>query len=363
MGRSLNVDELLDGFLAATGAYGVRFGLVAADSVPIWGARGLDGRMPESPMCPSGRLRIGSITKTFTSAMTLRLIGAGRMTLDDPLARWMERYPNAGGITVGHLLSHTSGTADPIFDDFAGYLGTLLADVGRHFSTREVVEYASLLAPAAAPGEAYRYSNTNFHLLGAIVEREMSASYAECLAELATSIDIAHTSFDLDRPADLAHGWFDLDAYVDGSLGDRGAARARDLDVLDLDNTALISLAYAAGGITSSLDDLLRWGRALYCGDVLAPPERGALLASPASDDADIGGWAGYGVFGIGAPAVSGSWEMYGHVGNIVGSTAALFAWPTREIVVAIHANIQEVGAPALVDLARQLRAAVLDES
>src|SRR5690606_19103672 len=130
-----------------------------------------------------------------------------------------------GGITVGHLLSHTSGTADPIFDDFAGYLGTLLADVGRHFSTREVVEYASLLAPAAAPGEAYRYSNTNFHLLGAIVEREMSASYAECLAELATSIDIAHTSFDLDRPADLAHGWFDLDAYVDGSLGDRGAAR------------------------------------------------------------------------------------------------------------------------------------------
>lgn len=349
--------ELLAAFAGSTGAFGVRAGLQIGRSPSRFAAYGLDDRSPECAMGTKGRFRIGSVTKTFTSALVLGLVGDGRLGLDDGLSTWLPDYPQADDISVRQLLIHTAGTADPIFDDFDSYLTVLLTDTGRRFATDEVVAFAAALAPFAEPGSTYRYSNTDFHLLAAVVERVTSTPYEACLDALAGSCGLTATSMIVERPSDLAHGWFDL-----GSFSDPLAEPHRDLDVLDLDNTALLSLASAAGGATSDLDDLLRWGRSLYLGDALDAPERAALLASPTCADTEIGGTSGFGLYGFGDADLDGNWPAYGHIGNIVGSSTALIAWPRHDAVAVIHANIQEISAPDLVALATDLMSSALDE-
>jgi len=117
----------------------------------------------------------------------------------------------------------------------------------------------------------------------------------------------------------------------------------------------LITTAYAAGGMTSALEDLVAWGDALYLGDALSAPMRDRLLASPAVEDPDSGRWHGFGVVGYGKRSPDGSWPAYGHAGNIVGSSAFVASFPGSRTTVAIHANIQEVSTEAFIDLAFDL--------
>ncbi len=351
------IDDKLAGFATSTSAYGVRASVQIGTTPAFFASHGLDARSPASTMEPPGRFRIGSVTKTFTAAMVLGLVGDGHLGLDDRLATWLPEYPRAADISVRQLLVHTAGTADPILDDFDAYLTLLLTDPARCFSTDEVVSLAAGLPPVAEPGDAYRYSNTDFHLLGAIVEQISSKGIGSCLQSVADSSGLLRTAIIMDRPPDLAHGWFGL-----GSSEDPHDAPQRDIDVLDIDNTALLSLAHAAGGATSDLADLVQWGRALYLGDVLDARERAVLLRSPTHPDAEMAATAGLGVYGFGESDGTGCWDAYGHTGNIVGSTTALFAWPRHDAVVAVHANIQEISGGHLFALATDLLRVCLDD-
>jgi hypothetical protein len=137
------------------------------------------------------------------------------------------------------------------------------------------------------------------------------------------------------------HGWFDLDA-----IGNAGPSSARELDVRDFPNAALISTAFAAGGMTSTLADLLAWAEALYLGEWLSPAMRALLFKSTAVADLD-GVGRGLGVVGYGEQAADGSWSAYGHAGNIVGSSTFIAAFPGSGTTVALHANVQEVARSA----------------
>jgi CubicO group peptidase (beta-lactamase class C family) len=158
------------------------------------------------------------------------------------------------------------------------------------------------------------------------------------------------TGYDVAIPADLKHGWFDFESF-----NSPDAAPTRDVDVLDFPNEALITTTYTAGGMTSSLADLLSWGAALYSGAALSPAMRDLLLASPCVEDPETGRWHGFGVVGYGTRSADGSWPAYGHAGNIVGSSAFVASFPGSRTTVAVHANVQDTSTETFIALAFEL--------
>ncbi|MDQ4085414.1 MAG: beta-lactamase family protein [Actinomycetota bacterium] len=130
-----------------------------------------------------GRFRAGSITKTFVATVALQLVGEGRLRLDDTVEAWLPgAVPDGHRITVRHLLGHTSGLYD--------YLDTLpgprepefLDNRWRSWTTAELVERAVSHPPTfEPPGSAFAYSNTNYLLLGRIVEQVTGRTYAEVI--------------------------------------------------------------------------------------------------------------------------------------------------------------------------------------
>ncbi|MEP6625100.1 MAG: serine hydrolase domain-containing protein [Acidimicrobiia bacterium] len=339
-----SIRETLHSWREALGAPGAAIAVRCPGQPDRIATGGCDG----STAMPSDRLvRIASLTKTFTSALVLDLVGRGELALADPAGRWVPGYPNASEITVRSLLDHTAGTADPIFDAYADYLELLLSDLGRSYAPAEVVDLAARRPAHHRPATEYRYSNTDYALLGCILESIIGDPFATIVHDRITRpLGLNDTGFGLAVPAELAHGWFDL-----GSDGTPGPHLNRNLDIVDFPNEALLSLAYAAGGMTSSLTDLLTWAQALYLGDFLTQPMRAALLESPTHPDPE-GGRHGLGVFAYGTAPPSDRPIAYGHTGNIVGSSTFVAAFPRTATVVAVHANVLEVPAPALVRLA-----------
>ena len=133
------------------------------------------------PVPVHGRFRVGSITKTFVATVVLQLVGEGRLRLDDPVERWLPGVvPDGHRITVRQLLNHTSG--------FYDYLHTLpmppaqefLDNRWRTWTAAELVQRAVAHPPTfEPPGSAYAYSNTNYLLLGQIVEKVTGRSYGK----------------------------------------------------------------------------------------------------------------------------------------------------------------------------------------
>jgi D-alanyl-D-alanine carboxypeptidase len=137
------------------------------------------GRTQAVPI--GGRFRAGSITKTFVAVVALQLVAEGRLRLDDPVAAWLPGVvPDGQRITVRELLNHTSGIYD--------YLRTLqlppapefLNNRWRTWTASELIERAIANPPTSElPGSAYAYSNTNYLLLGQIIQKVTGRSYRE----------------------------------------------------------------------------------------------------------------------------------------------------------------------------------------
>jgi D-alanyl-D-alanine carboxypeptidase len=340
---------LVDELRRRTGAPGARVAVGVRGTVVDGAATGFDDPSSGVPLGGDGSFRVGSVTKTFTAALVLGLCSTGAIALADPVAQWVPEFPGAGNITVEDLLGHVAGLGDPILDAFEEYVGLLLADLERDHTPAELLSFDASSPPVAAPGDRYRYTNTEFHLLGALIERVTGTDFAGALeAAVTVPLGLDHTRYSTGSICDLAAAWCDI-----GSDGSLDASRVRDLDASKLPNVALVSLAFSAGGITSNLADLVRWGDALYHGDALAAPMRDLMLASPVHPDPENGGVAGLGIFGFGAPDTDGRFEAYGHCGNIVGSSCVLAAFPRTRVTVVAHANVLEVPAALLVDLAR----------
>lgn len=127
---------------------------------------------------PEVRYRIGSITKSYTATMVLQLIEAGRLTLDDTLARYFPDIPGAGAITIEQLLRHRSGihnfTEDPRF----------LAAVTTPTTRARLLALLAGYDADFAPGERFAYSNSNYLLLGFLVEDLTGLTYAAALDSL-----------------------------------------------------------------------------------------------------------------------------------------------------------------------------------
>ena len=213
-------------------------------------AAGRGSLRPRRAARPSDRFRAGSITKSLVATVVLQLAGEGRLGLDDPAERWLPGLLPAGdAITLRQLLSHTSGlaeyTSDPrVNEPFA-------QDRAFRWRPRALAEIAATLPPTAAPGAEWSYANTNYLLLGLIVEQVTGQPLRRVLRNrILTPLRLKATSF----PDGPRIGGRHLHGFIpeDGRL---------------LDVTAYSpSSVWAAGALVSTTRDIATFYRALLGG-------------------------------------------------------------------------------------------------
>lgn len=162
-------------------------------------------------MHPDMHMRIGSVTKTMTATATLQLIDEAALPLEDTLASLLPKrstFPSAEAVTVRHLLSMRSGTFDLLDDE--SVFGQIMSDPGREWTPDEMVSASAAHDAEFAPGANFNYSNTNYILLGLIVEHLTKRPVAEELDQrLFTPLGMAETSLPSrpDPPAPYARGY------------------------------------------------------------------------------------------------------------------------------------------------------------
>jgi D-alanyl-D-alanine carboxypeptidase len=230
-----------------------------------------------------GRFRAGSITKTFLATVVLQLVSEGRLRLDDPVEAWLPGVvPGGQRITVRQLLNHTSGLYD--------YLRTLpmppsqefLDNRWRTWTAAELVHRALINPPMfEPPGSAYSYSNTNYALLGQVIEQVTGRPYGEEIERRVIrtlglrGTEVPGTSPWIHRP--YPHGYVPAQQNGDTSL---------------LDYTEMNPSVMGAGGeMISTTTDLNRFFAALL---------DGRLLPRHLLDDMRTPGIAGGKKYGLG---------------------------------------------------------------
>lgn len=296
---------------------------------------------------PTDRFRAGSITKTVIATVVLQLVAEHRLELDDPVTRHLPAdaaaalrrsgpdrpgygRPRPDGpehhrpVTVRQLLGHTSGlfsyTDDSAF--FGRVFGAGFAAHRYERHTAGTLLRTALAHPAyAPPGSGYRYSNTDYLLLGMVIRQVTGRSYAaEARHRVITPLRLTGTSFPGVRTTLPApHGR----AYSPSGPGrDDGVA-----DVTDLNPSA----AGAAGELVSTLPDLNRFFAALLGGALLPPAQLRAMRDTTAS-----GGRYGLGLFPVRLPCRRTVW---GHNGEINGSYVQTLATADGRRVVSYRVN------------------------
>ncbi|ESQ74395.1 serine hydrolase [Asticcacaulis sp. AC402] len=295
---------------------------------------------------PQTGFRIASITKHFAAAAILLLAEAGKLSVDDPLSKFVPEFPNAGDFTLRQMMSHTSGLNDYI----NGQSMIILTEAqARDYTAAELIDIMTRRRPILRhqPGQTWAYSNTGFTLLGIVVERLSGQSLSDFV------------QLRLAQPAGLAHTAIDRSCHsVSGCSGYRPNYRAP----TKFDQVLPISPSFAgaAGAIRSTTEDLCRWQHALMNGKVVKPQSLLAMLTPALLKD--------------GTPAIEkrGKDEMhYGfgltlgqegpirfasHGGRINGFTGHLRTFPDQKVTVAILYNSDGGGAPGFRAAQRGLR-------
>lgn len=245
------------------GAPGLVVAIARPDADPLIQAFGMADLEHATAMRPDSVFRIASLTKQFTASLVLDLVEEGRLGLHDRAAAHLPELAWLGDITVYQLLVQTSGLPD-YAQDPAGQTSR-----AEPRTADDMMAWIGRLAasPDFAPGERWAYSNSNYAVLGALVERLTGASFDAALtARVLQPAGLQHTS--VDDPRDLV------------SHRVRGySALAR--RPLRLGNASWIhpSMPGPAGSLRSTAGDLLDWNRALYSGAFLDEASVTAMTA------------------------------------------------------------------------------------
>lgn len=279
-------------------------GAVASVTSPrgeTWtGASGVNDLFRQSALRTPEQFRIGSLTKTFVGVITLQLAGEGKLSLDDRLAKWFPDFPAADSVTVRMLLNHTSGI--PNYLKAPSFQRALIANISQQWTAPQLVAIAAGM-PRTQIG-VWDYSNTNYVLLGMIIERVTASTFqAQLKTRITDRLGLTRTYFATDAavPANFTSGYCDWGSTTNYQVQNLNA-----------------SIANTAGAMISTLDDVTRWVEALSTGELLTPAMfQQQLITVPTY------AWAPQTRYGLGI-VVSDGW--IGHKGDIFGFNAVMYA-------------------------------------
>lgn len=275
-GDAARLQAVLDRARRAAGTPGAAAALAVNGRVAWSGASGRLGPGRAQRLRRADRFILASVTKLAVAAMVMRLVEAGRLSLDDRLSDFAPGVPNAGRITVRMLLAHRSGL--PEYDDPA--LDAAAEDPRHPWTRDEVIRAIARGRPAFAPGSRFAYTNSNYVLLGRVIERATGGSVEAALQRLVASpLGLRSFSFRERLPGfRLARG----SELIDGTLVGTFAGARPPADA--------IGPVWTDGGIAATAPDLARFAAGVFGGRLLAPASvRAMTAATPGSDGYGLG--------------------------------------------------------------------------
>lgn len=274
---------------------------------------------------PNSLSRIGSITKMFTAVVIHQLAQEGKLSLDDPVSKYLPEtlthgIANADQATIRQLLGHTSGIVN--YTDYFDIPALYKSGTNKDLTTLSALELVSGLPPTFAPGTGAKYSNTNYILLGFIAEAVTGQPIKELYQErIFTPLGLQSTYYDPDLPVQrgVARGYLDFPAgnLIDSTEFDQ-AARTPD------------------GGIVSNVYDMATFIQALIQDKRLLSETEYAAMTDDFHLDDRLGCCAGYGIL---RATLSNGEFAYGHSGGHFGYTAELWYVPTQKLSIAYLVN------------------------
>jgi CubicO group peptidase (beta-lactamase class C family) len=277
-------------------------------------AYGLADLEHKLPLAPDTVMRIGSLTKQFTSTGILMLVEEGKIKLDDDITVYLPDYPTRGKkITIEHLLTHTSGIVS--YTGKPGYRSSMANDL----TVQQMIDSFKNDPLDFEPGSRYQYNNSGYFLLGAIIEKVSGKPYYKFVEErIFVPLGMNNTAYEGHERSKAGRAL----GYTGGPQGFAPSARLS------------MTQPYAAGSLVSTVDDLARWDAAVSSGKLLksASWQRAFTSYTLAS----------------GAPTNYGyGWElgnfrerpMIGHSGGIPGFNAYALRVPAEKLYVAVISN------------------------
>ncbi len=279
--------------------------ILSGDSLVYDGSRGYADIDNSIPNRPDTRHRIGSVTKPFTAVIMLQLANEEKLDLQQPLSDFFDGFPSADDITLEHLLYHRSGLFN--FTNDPEYTSWMTEPKTRD----ELLDLTMQYDLQFDPGTYTEYSNTNYILLGFIIEEVTGGSYQEALETRITG------------PLGLSDTFYGRETATDGSEAFSYAFS----DEWKKQPQTDMSIPHGAGALISTPSDLVRFGRALFSGELL--DENGLRKMT------DLQGNFGMGLMRNVYHDQSG----FGHSGGIDGFQANLAIFPDDELYMAFTAN------------------------
>lgn len=326
-GRRAQVDAAVREVMQKWQIPGVILGVWQRGQAPIvkaYGARNVNlaAGTRGKPMQTNFYMRLGSVTKTFTGTAVLQLVEAGKVDLEAPISRYVKGVPNGSSITVRELGEMRSGlagyTAEPTWN------AEFLAAPERTWEPRELLAASFRLGPTFAPDERWEYSNTNFVLLGLLVEKvsgERIGPYIE--RHILRPLQMEHTLFPHGNEFPAPHP--------------QGYTAQTPTHTVGVSTDYSPSWAWAAGAMISDLHDLHIWAKALATGTLLSPAiqhQRERFV--PATGVPPVR-------YGFGLYEVNG---WIGHDGEVPGYESLVLYLPAQEATLVILTNTDAIGEP-----------------
>ena len=267
--------------------------------------------------------RLGSVSKQFTAAAVQTLIESGELQLGDPLVDYVPELSMYPGITIRHLLTHTSGLPD--------YYDVIEITAGMP-ETGDVVSYvADMKTREFAPGEQYAYSNPAYEVLVLVVEAASGRTFSDYIQQ------------NVFAPAGMRgalihdHIPIDIDNRVMGYDCGPGGIELNDYDPLNN--------IVGSGGVYATLNDFFAWDQSLYTNAVLSASSRKEAFTKAHLNDGstiDYGlGWRLDDYHGERRIAHGGSW---------VGFRTAISRYPDRKLTIVVLTNCSSYEAEEYAD-------------
>ena len=270
------------------------------------------------PMQTGMIFRLGSVTKQYTSVAILQLVEQGKISLQDSIQKYVKDYPYKGhAITIENLLTHTSG-----IKDYQAIKDTTPNSERRDYTPKQGVDFFKNEPLEFEPGIQFKYSNSNYFLLGYIIELITGQSYPEYLRQ------------NIFVPAGLTNTYYNQQEKI---IQGRVTGYTK-LDSL-IENADYLSMttAYAAGALMASAEDLFKWHEALYDQKLIKKDMLGKATTPFKLQNGNMTGY-GYGWY---LNEISGS-KTVEHAGAIDGFRSDEIYLPAEDVFVGALFNCLE---------------------
>jgi D-alanyl-D-alanine carboxypeptidase len=325
------LQQKLDAWHKAGSFPGATLGVALPNGESFGLSVGYSDRTTKSLMRSDDRMLAGSTGKTFAATTALQLVKDGKIGLDDRIEKylgkeqWFSRLPNARDITVRQLMNHTSGLVRYEFKE--QFTKDLSAQPDKTWKPVELISYVLDEKPPFAAGTSWEYSDTNYIVLGMIVEKVTGKRF----------YDVANKQFvrKFRLTNTVPQSGREISGLVQGYAGPNNPFGGKDEMISGGKFAINPQFEWTGGGWASTAEDLAKWAKLMYEGKAVDPSLLPAMLDGVSAPM--LGRETRYGLGVIIRRTPAG--VSYGHSGFFPGYLTDMMYFPDKKIAVAVQVN------------------------